>query len=163
MHIAHFRCTCVYQRRDRGVYSISLGRSFYCLHFSFSQSMRPDSWIFVRVPLCWLSNRSLYHIFSVNSSLFAPSRGDASSRCQNIFQIERSNWNWKHFSSKELSSCVPTAWCKRDGFTENIWYKLRLLSQPSCTGTNIQEYASGLMNWLQPKCKQYKLRHQLIL
>ena len=31
-------------------------------------------------------------------------------------------------------------------FTENNWYKLRLLIQPSSTGTNIQEYASGPIN-----------------
>jgi len=41
---------------------------------------------------------------------------------------------------------VPTAWYKRDGFNENVWYKLRFFSQPSCTGTNIPEYASAPMN-----------------
>jgi len=43
-------------------------------------------------------------------------------------------------------ACVPTAWYKRNRFTENILYKLWLLSQPSRTGTNIQEYASGPLN-----------------
>ena len=40
-------------------------------------------------------------------------------------------------------ACVPTAWYKRDGFTENVWYKLPLLSQPSNSRTNIPKYASG--------------------
>ena len=33
-------------------------------------------------------------------------------------------------------ACVPQLGYKRDGFTENIWYKLRLLSQPSNTRTD---------------------------
>jgi len=55
--------TKAYQRPDRGWYdSIKGGRSLYCLHFGFSQFMRPEaySWIFVPVQLSWLSNRSLY-------------------------------------------------------------------------------------------------------
>ena len=48
-------------------------------------------------------------------------------------------------------ACVPTAWYKRNRFTENILYKLWLLCQPSRTGTNIQEYASGPINWLKPE------------
>jgi len=78
--------------------------------------------------------------------------GDASKRCQNTFQSERSNWT--DFSS---FACVPTAWYKRDRFTGNVWYKLRLLSQPSNTRTNIPKHASGPMSWLIPKCKRYKL------
>jgi len=87
--------------------------------------------------------------------------GDASKRCQNTFQIEMSNW--KDFSS---FACVPTGWYKRDGFTGNtgnIWYKLRLLSQPSNTRTNISKHASGPIRWLISKCKQYKLRPPQIL
>jgi len=95
---------------------------------------------------------------SSKSIPFVPSRGDASKRCQNTFQIETSNW--KDFSS---FACVPTAWYKRDGFTENVWYKLRLLSQPSNTRTNIPRHASGPISWLIPKCKQYKLHPPQIL
>jgi len=42
-------------------------------------------------------------------------------------------------------SRFPTALYKRDGFkfTGNVWYKLRLLSQPSNTRTNIPKHASG--------------------
>jgi len=41
------------QRRDRGIYGISGGRSVYCLYFGINQFMRPEahSWIFVRVQL----------------------------------------------------------------------------------------------------------------
>jgi len=60
-------------------------------------------------------------------------------------------------------ACVPTAWYKRDRFTGNVWYKLRMLSQPSNTRTNIPKHASGPISWLIPKCKQYKLRpHQIL-
>jgi len=96
-------------------------------------------------------------IFS-KSVPFVPSHGDASKRYQNTFQIERSYW--KDFSS---FACVPTAWYKRDRFTENVWYKLRSLSQPCNSRTNIPKHASGPISWLIPKCKQYKLRPPQIL
>jgi len=59
------------QTRDRGIYSIRWGRSLYCLHFGISQLIGPQACfgIFVPVLLGWLSNRSLYQIFSVNLSL----------------------------------------------------------------------------------------------
>ena len=37
----------------------------------------------------------------------------------------------------------PHGLVQKDGFTANIWYKLRLLSQPSNTRTNIPKHASG--------------------
>jgi len=151
------------QRCDRGIHSISGCRSVYRLHFGISQFMRPEahSWIFVRVQLGWLSNQSLYQTFSVNLSLLYQAVGTQANVAKTPFklrgQIERI------FCRLSSLACVPTAWYKRDGFIENVWYKLRLLSQPSCTRTNIQECASGLMNWLIPKCKQYKFRPSLIL
>ena len=59
----------------RGVIVVSIvfggGRSLYCLHLSISQLTGPEACfeIFVRVLLVWLSNRSLYQMFSVNPSL----------------------------------------------------------------------------------------------
>jgi len=43
----------IFQRRDRGIYSISWVRSLCSLHFIFSQFMGPEaySWIFVPVLL----------------------------------------------------------------------------------------------------------------
>ena len=69
---------------------------------------------------------------SSKSVPFVPSRGE----CQNTFQIERTNL-------KDFSSLHPTALYKRDGFTGNVWYKIRLLSQPSNTRTNNPKHASG--------------------
>jgi len=85
------------QRRDRGIYSITGGRSLYRLHFGISQLMGPEACfgIFVRVMLGWLSNRSLYQTCPVNPSLLYQAVGthaNASKCCQNTFQIERSNW-----------------------------------------------------------------------
>jgi len=135
-------------RRDCGIYSISEGRNLYCLHFGISQFMRPEahSWIFVRVQLGWLSNRSLYQTFSINPSLLYQAVGTQANddKRQKILSI----WPLNLKGVLATLACVPTAWYKRDRFTENVWYKLRLLSQPSCTRTNIQECALGLMNWL---------------
>jgi len=60
-----------WERRDYGIYSIRGGRSLYCLHFGFSQFIRPEaySWVFVRHQIGWLSNRSLYQTCSANPSL----------------------------------------------------------------------------------------------
>jgi len=89
---------------------------------------------------------------------FVPCRGDASKR-RKIFSI----WPINLKVTLATIACVPTAWYKRDGFTENIWYKLRLLSQPSNTRTNIPKHASGPISWLIPKCKRYALRPPQIL
>jgi len=158
LYISSFREITTYQRCDRGIYSIRGGRSLYCLHWTFSQFMRPEaySWIFVRVQLGWLSNRRLYQTFSVNPSLLyqAVETQANDDKRQQILSI----WPFNLKGVLATFACVPTAWYNWDGFTENVLYKLRLLSQPSCTRTNIQEYASGLMNWLKVKCTQYKLR-----
>ena len=134
-----------------GIYSITGAQSLYCLHFGISQLMGPEACfgIFVRVLLGWLRNQSLYWIFPVNLSLLYQAVGtqaNASKRCQNTFQIER--LNWKYFSS---FACFPTAWYKSDGFAENIWCKLRLLSQRNSTRTNIPKHASGPISWLISK------------
>jgi len=67
----HTHTLSSWRMRDRGTYSISRGRSLYCLYFGFSQFMGPEaySWIFVPVLLGGPSNRSLYQTFSVNLSL----------------------------------------------------------------------------------------------
>jgi len=112
--------------------------------------------------IAWLTKQpKLVPEISSKSVPFVPSRGDASKRKQTLPKY-LSNWkvNLKRFS---VVACVPTAWYKRDGFTGNVWYKLRLLSQPSNTRTNIPKHASGPISWLIPKCKQYKLRPPLIL
>jgi len=60
-------------RRGVIVVSIVSAEGEVCIAYSsgFSQFMRPEaySWIFVRVKLGWLSNRSMYQTFSVNASL----------------------------------------------------------------------------------------------
>jgi len=73
--LIHF--TYIWERRDRGIYSIWGGRSLYCLHLSISQLTGPEACfeIFVRVLLVWLSYRSLYQIFSVNPSLLYQAMG----------------------------------------------------------------------------------------
>jgi len=149
-----------WKRRDRGIYSIRGGRSLYWLHFGICQLMGPEACfgIFVWVLLGWLSNQSLYQTFSVNPSLLYQAVGMQAIVAKMPFQIESSNL--KDFSS---FACVPTAWYQRDRFTENIWYKLWLLSQLSNTRTNISKHASGPISWPMPKCKQYKLRPPLIL
>jgi len=114
--------------------------------------------IFVRVLLGWLSNRSLYQTFPVNPSLLYQAVGTQAND-EKPFQFDLSIW--KVFWQRLL--CVPTALYKRDGFTENVWYKLRLLSQPSNTRTNILKHASGPISWLIQKRKQYKLRPPQIL
>ena len=159
MYISSFREITTYQRCDRGIYSIRGGRSLYCLHWTFSQFMRPEaySWIFVRVQLGWLSNRKLYQTFSVNPSLLY--------QAVEMQANDEKNSIWP-FNSKGIFAtfaCAPTAWYKRDGFTANVWYKLRLLSQPSNYRTNIPKNASGSISWLIPKCKQCKLRIPQIL
>jgi len=144
------------ERPDRGIYSISRGRRLYCLHFGFSQFMRFETYSWIFVPVLLLSNRNLYEIFSANLFLFVPNRGDAIATTK-IFSI----WPFNLKGILATVASVPMAWYKRNGFTENICYKLRSLSQPSSTDTNIQEYASGPINWLKLKCKQYKLRPHL--
>ena len=149
------RRQCIWERRDRGIYSISGGRSLYWLHFNFGQFMIPEAypWIFVQVQLDWLSNVSLYQTFSVNASFLYQAVGTQANddKRQQILSI----WPFNLKGVLATFACVPTAWYKKDAFTGNVWYKLRLLSRPSCTRTNIQEYASGLMNWPEPKYKQY--------
>jgi len=95
---------------------------------------------------------------SSKSVSFVPSRGDASKRCQNTFQIERSNW--KGFSS---FACVPTAGTKGTDLLEISGTTLGVVSQPRDTLTNIPKHAPGSISWLIPKCKKYKLRPPQIL
>jgi len=95
---------------------------------------------------------------SSKSAPFVPSRGDASKR-RKIFSI----WPFNSKGIFAAFACVPTALYKRDGFTGNVWYKLRLLSQPSNYRTNIPKNASGSISWLIPKCKEFKLRPPQIL
>jgi len=155
--------TYLWQRRDRGIYSIRGGRSLYRLHFGISQLMGPEACfgIFVRVLLGWLSNRSLYKTFPINPSLLYQAVGTQAND-DFFFQFDLSIWKvfWQHLLA---FACVPTAWYKRDGFTGHVWYKLRLLSQPSNTRTNIPKHASGPISWLMPKCKRYKLLPPVIL
>jgi len=123
------------QWRDRDIYSIKERRSLYCLHFVISQFMGPEAyaWIFVPVLL-------ILDIFS-KSVPFVPSRGDASKTMTNPFNL---TFQFERFLA---NVCLrPHGLVQRDRFTESVWYKLRLLSQPSCPGTNIQEYASGHIN-----------------
>jgi len=151
----------------RGVIVVSIisagGEKLYCLYFGSGQFMRPEaySWIFVRVQLGRLSNRSLYQTFPVNASFLYQAVGTQANVAKTPFklngQIERICCRLSWFA------CIPTAWYKKDAFTEKVWYRLTLLSQSSCTRTNIQEYASGIMNWPKLKCNQYKLRPPLIL
>ena len=95
---------------------------------------------------------------SSESVPFVPNRGDANKQ-RKIFSI-------RPFNLKGILatfSYVPSTWYKWDGFTGNVWYKLRFLSQPSNTRTNISKYASGPISWLIPKCKKYKLPpHQML-
>jgi len=103
-----------YQRRDRGIYGIRGGRSLYCLHFGIGQLIGPEACfgILVRVLLSWLSNL-VSDIFSKFVPLVS-SRGDASKR-------RKTFWIWPFNLEGILATiaCIPTAWYKRDGFTEN--------------------------------------------
>jgi len=140
--------------------------------------------------LGWLSNRSLSQTFSFNPSLLyqavrtqaTTTNNDKSLQFDLSIRKSTSHPKWVTNSMIEESShgfnepwafqlerCLgnvrlrPHSLVQKEQILWNFWYKLRLISQPSCTGTNIQESASGAMIWLKPKCKQYKLRPLLIL
>ena len=131
-------------------FSLSLSLSLsLCLSLSLSVSALSLS--LMTHSLTWL-----YYVTSLSLSLFLSlslSLGDERS-----FQFDLLIWPFNLKGILATFACVPMAWYKRDGFTGNNWYKLRLLSQPSNTRTNIPKHASGPISWLIPKCKQYKLR-----
>ena len=89
--LIHF--TYIWERRDRDIYSIWGGRSLYCLHLSMSQLTGPEACfeIFVRILLGWLSNRSLYQIFSGNPSLLYQAVGTQANDDKS-FQSDLSIW-----------------------------------------------------------------------
>ena len=79
------------QRRDRGIHNISGGRKTVLLILRF-WSIHETRGIFLDI--CTSTARStkqpkLVSDISSKCVLFVPSRGDASKRCQNTFQIER--------------------------------------------------------------------------
>ena len=96
-------CTGSCKWRDRGIYSIWGRRSLYCLYFGIRQLIGPEACfdICVRVLFGWLSNSSLYQIFSVNPSLLYQAVG-MQAKDENSFQFDHSIW--KVFWQRLLAS-----------------------------------------------------------
>jgi len=96
----------------------------------------------LRNMLRW-QNRSLYQIFSVNPSLLYQAVGTQS----NVAKIPSKLKG--HI--ERICRCLLVS-PRLGTLTGNCYYKLRLLSQPSCTRTSFPFFSSSLFNGLKPNC-----------